>query len=78
MSRFLESSAPKTLLTVDEACAYLRISRATIYRLIKRKAFPAFRLTGGLAGGWRINIEDLDRWIKYRSTSGNPPSQGNC
>jgi excisionase family DNA binding protein len=59
------------VLTVREACAYLKISRATIYRMIKRKQFPAFRLSGGSAGGWRINLEELERWLQHKSTSGN-------
>jgi hypothetical protein len=39
--------------------------------MIKRKQFPAFRLSGGRAGGWRINIEELERWLQHKSTSGN-------
>ena len=60
---------PGKVLTVKEACAYLKISRATIYRMIKRRQFPAFRLTGGLAGDWRINLEDLERWLQRKSIS---------
>lgn len=59
------------VLTVSDACAYLKISRATIYRMIKRKQFPAFRLAGGLAGDWRINVEDLERWLHGKSISAN-------
>jgi excisionase family DNA binding protein len=58
------------VLTVREACAYLKISRATMYRMIKRKQFPAFRLSSGQAGDWRINLEDLDRWLQHKTTSG--------
>jgi excisionase family DNA binding protein len=70
-SASLAHNVPETVLTVNDACAYLKISRATIYRMIKRKQFPAFRLTGGLAGDWRINIEDLERWLQRKSVSAN-------
>jgi excisionase family DNA binding protein len=59
------------VLTVREACAYLKISRATIYRMIKRKQFPAFRLSGGRAGRLRINLEELERWLQHKSAPGN-------
>jgi excisionase family DNA binding protein len=45
-------------MTVREVCAYLRVSRATIYRLLKEKQIPAFRL----GSDWRFNIEQIDRW----------------
>ena len=49
---------PSKLMTVREVCAYLRVSRATIYRLLKEKQIPAFRL----GNDWRFNIEQIDRW----------------
>jgi excisionase family DNA binding protein len=67
----LADNVAAKVLTVSEACDYLNISRVTIYRMIKRKQFPAFRLTGGLAGDWRINIEDLERWLQSKFISGN-------
>ena len=45
-------------MTVREVCAYLRVSRATIYRLLKQNRIPAFRL----GSDWRFNIEQIDRW----------------
>jgi excisionase family DNA binding protein len=46
------------LMTVREVCAYLRVSRATMYRLLKEKQIPAFRL----GSDWRFSIEQIDRW----------------
>jgi excisionase family DNA binding protein len=44
------------LLTVKEAAAYLRVSRSTIYRLLKRKKLPgAFRI----GTDWRIDMITL-------------------
>jgi excisionase family DNA binding protein len=64
----------KRMLTVKEVSDYLNVGRATIYRMIKRKQFPAFRLTGGVAGDWRINIEDLERWLRKKSVSNDRPN----
>jgi excisionase family DNA binding protein len=51
------------VLTIPEVSEYLRVSRKTIYRMLQRRDIPAFRL----GGDWRINIEDLERWIKRES-----------
>jgi excisionase family DNA binding protein len=51
------------VLTLTEVSNYLRVSRVTIYRMIRRKDIPAFRL----AGSWRFNVEDLERWIQRES-----------
>lgn len=48
------------VLNVEELCEYLQISPVTVYRLLKRKRLPGFRILGN----WRFNIEDVDRWIK--------------
>jgi excisionase family DNA binding protein len=52
-------------MTVREVCAYLRVSRATIYRLLKEHQIPAFRL----GSDWRFNIEEIDRWRLARGSS---------
>ena len=49
---------PSKLMTVREVSAYLRVSRATIYRLLKENQIPAFRL----GNDWRFNIEQIDHW----------------
>ena len=45
-------------MTVREVSAYLRVSRATIYRLLKENQIPAFRV----ASEWRFHIDEIDRW----------------
>jgi excisionase family DNA binding protein len=46
------------VMTVREVCAYLRVSRSTIHRLLKENHIPAFRV----GGEWRFHIEAIDRW----------------
>jgi excisionase family DNA binding protein len=48
------------VLTVAELAEYLRVHPSTIYRLLKRRQVPAFRV----AGDWRFNREQIDEWRK--------------
>jgi excisionase family DNA binding protein len=50
------------VLTVKEIASYLRCSRITIYKLLKRREIPAFKI----GGDWRFNLEDIERWTKVR------------
>src|ERR1700732_3816756 len=54
------------VLTIPEVSMYLRVSRVIVYRLLRRKDIPAFRI----AGKWRFNIEDLGHWIEKESRPG--------
>ncbi|MHB8613556.1 MAG: helix-turn-helix domain-containing protein [Candidatus Dormibacteraceae bacterium] len=49
-------------LTVDEACAYLKVSRRSLYRWCDRGRLPYYELEGG--GHRRFNRQDLDRLLK--------------
>ena len=53
----------RKVLTIPEVSAYLRVSRQTIYRMLRRGDIPAFRI----GGDWRFNIEDLGQWIEKES-----------
>jgi excisionase family DNA binding protein len=56
-------------LTVDEAAELLRVSRSTMYRLLRANELPgAFRLGG--AGTWRIGKTTLEQWIANVSSNG--------
>lgn len=47
------------ILTVTETAAYLRVSRSTVYRLLRRGTIPAFRV----GGDWRFRKRELDAWL---------------
>jgi excisionase family DNA binding protein len=53
----------RKVLTIPEVSQYLRVSRQTIYRMLRRGNIPAFRI----GGDWRFNIEDLGHWIEKES-----------
>ncbi len=56
-----------TLMTVPETAAYLRASRATVYRLIASGQLPALKV----GGRFRIDRDELDEYV-YGAPKGVP------
>jgi excisionase family DNA binding protein len=46
------------VLTVRNVAEYLHVHPSTIYRLVKKRQLPAFRV----GSDWRFNRESIDRW----------------
>jgi excisionase family DNA binding protein len=46
------------VMTLEEVAGYLRVHPSTIYRLLKKKQLPAFKV----GSDWRFNLESIDRW----------------
>lgn len=58
------------VMTVEEVSEYLHVHPSTIYRLIKRRKIPAFRI----GSDWRFNIETIDKWrSEMEAGAPNPP-----
>lgn len=55
-------SESQPLLTVAEACDYLRISRPSLYRLVKHQGLPCVRITSDM----RFRLSDIEKWIESR------------
>lgn len=49
-------------MTVRDVAAYLNVDEKTIYRLTKRGDLPGFKV----AGAWRFQYADLQRWVDER------------
>jgi excisionase family DNA binding protein len=47
------------VMTVEEVSEYLRVHPSTIYRLLRKRQLPAFKV----GSDWRFNLESLDRWV---------------
>lgn len=47
-----------SVMTLEEVAGYLRVHPSTIYRLLKRRELPAFKV----GSDWRFNQESIDRW----------------
>jgi excisionase family DNA binding protein len=46
------------VMTLEEVAEYLRVHPSTIYRLLKKKQLPAFKV----GSDWRFNLESIDNW----------------
>jgi len=55
----------REILTVAEVAEYLRVHTTTIYRLLKTRKLPAFRV----GSDWRFFRDDIDSWIRGRASS---------
>ena len=49
-----------TILTAAEVAQILRVHPATIYRLMKNKGLPGFRM----GAEWRFSQEAIESWMK--------------
>ena len=51
-------------ITASEVAGILRVSRMSVYRMIKQGELPAFRLPAG----YRVREEDVHRYLRERYT----------
>jgi len=54
------------ILTVEDIAYYLRIHRSTVYRLIKKRALPAWKI----GADWRSDKKSIDAWMFAQSNAG--------
>lgn len=63
-----DSDPTEPLWTSEDVMNYLRISRTTLWSLVKKKGLPAFKIPG--LGEWRYRRSEIDAWIaSQRGTS---------
>jgi excisionase family DNA binding protein len=60
-----ESSVSRPIMTLQEIADYLRVTRSTIHRLLKRNQIPAFRI----GRHWRFNAEEIGNWCSSRMST---------
>ena len=56
-------AVPSRLMTVRDLSEYLHVHISTIYRMVRQREIPAFRI----GSDWRFNIESVDRWCSDQS-----------
>jgi excisionase family DNA binding protein len=56
-------AVPSRLMTVRDLSEYLHVHISTIYRMLRQREIPAFRI----GSDWRFNIESVDRWCSEQS-----------
>jgi excisionase family DNA binding protein len=57
------------IMTVTELADYLRVHPTTIYRQLKRRQLPAFKV----GSDWRFTVESIDRWRLGQHSSAAQP-----
>ena len=58
-------------MTVRELADYLRVHPTTIYRQLKSRQLPAFKV----GSDWRFKQESIEKWVEEREAAeslGNP------
>jgi excisionase family DNA binding protein len=50
------------LMTVEELAAYLRVTKRTVYRLLKRGSIPATKV----GRQWRFDKASIDEWLRRK------------
>lgn len=57
------------IMTLQDVADYLKLHYITVYRFIKTRGLPAFRL----GSDWRFRRSDLEKWIGQRSVLPEEP-----
>jgi excisionase family DNA binding protein len=52
------------VLTLEEVADFLHVHSSTIYRLLKNRRIPAFKV----GSDWRFNQESIEQWVKKLET----------
>jgi excisionase family DNA binding protein len=66
-----EADNEKEIMSLREVAEFLRCNRSTIYRLLKRREIPGFKV----GGDWRFSRSEIVAWINRR-TSESLATQG--
>jgi excisionase family DNA binding protein len=57
-----------TVMTLEDVAQYLHVHPSTVYRLLKNRSIPAFKV----GSDWRFNQDSIERWIKEREAERSP------
>jgi excisionase family DNA binding protein len=57
-----------TVMTLEEVAEFLRVHPSTVYRLLKGRNIPAFKV----GSDWRFNIESIEKWVVNLETAQGP------
>ena len=55
------------ILTIDELSAYLKISKSTLYKLVREGKIPSQKI----GRHWRFRKSAIDRWFEETGKSGS-------
>ena len=63
---------PSEILTVEEVAEFLKVHASTIYKLLKRREIPAFRV----GADWRFHAVQIEEWVKSRMRASDDGGEG--
>lgn len=58
--------AEREIMTVKQVTAYLQVHQSTIYRLVKRREIPCFKV----GSDWRFVRSEVEKWCAARTLGG--------
>jgi excisionase family DNA binding protein len=53
-------------MTLGEVAEWLQVHPTTLYRLLRQRKIPAFRV----GSDWRFQRDAIERWVKRQETRG--------
>jgi len=59
----MDVSHSPAFLTVSEVATRYKMSASTIYRMLRRREIPAFKM----GSDWRFSVEELEKWEQSRT-----------
>lgn len=59
------------ILTLQEVANYLKVNEKTVYRMVKSRQLPAFKVRNQ----WRFKKNAIDKWIEFKNI--NVPNSAN-
>ena len=62
---------PSSVLTIEELSTYLKISKSTLYKLVREGRIPSQKV----GRHWRFRKEAIDRWLD-ETRAKKPKSEG--
>ncbi|MFC1699885.1 helix-turn-helix domain-containing protein [Candidatus Omnitrophota bacterium] len=62
----------KEVLTITEASRYLRVNKATIYKLAQQGTIPAFKV----GKVWRFKRDRIEAWVDVNSNNKGDGKRG--
>jgi len=65
MKRPSAKESERKMLTVADVADFLRVHPNTVYRLLKTRQLPAFRI----GSDWRFSRDDVESWMQGHSDS---------
>jgi len=65
MKRPSAKESERKILTVADVADFLRVHPQTVYRLLKTRQLPAFRI----GSDWRFSRDDVESWMQGHSDS---------